>query len=103
MSKNLTWKNEKGEWGIEGVDLAALPPAVYGALCKLKDIEHPTAPTNGDRIRAMTDEELVQLPFCPYEAAGKNLKCQDDGITREVSMEECDRCALNYYKDPAEV
>lgn len=103
MSGNLTWKKENGEWGIDGVDLTALPPAAYGALCKLKDIEHPATPTNGDRFRAMTDEELGELPFCPYEFAGKGLKCQDGGEVREVTMEECDKCALNWYRDPAEV
>lgn len=37
---NLTYVKPNGEWGIEGVDLSALPPKVYGALCKLKDLEH---------------------------------------------------------------
>lgn len=36
---NLTWARD-GEWGIDGVDLAALPPLVYGALYKLHDLEH---------------------------------------------------------------
>lgn len=37
---NLTYLKPNGEWGIEGVNLSVLPPKVYGALCKLKDIEH---------------------------------------------------------------
>ncbi len=36
----LTFSRANGEWGIEGVDLAALPPKVYGALCKLHDLEY---------------------------------------------------------------
>lgn len=36
----LTFSRANGEWGIEGVNLAALPPKVYGALCKLHDLEH---------------------------------------------------------------
>lgn len=39
MEKRLTWKTPDGHWGIEGVDLSALPPRVYGALYKLKDLE----------------------------------------------------------------
>lgn len=35
----LTWSKPDGSWGIKGVDLAALPPAAYGAMCKLKDME----------------------------------------------------------------
>ena len=39
MSKRITQTTLSGEWGIPGVDLASLPPRVYGALCKLKDME----------------------------------------------------------------
>ena len=99
--KKLTWKNEKGEWGLDGVDLATLPPAAYGAIAKLKDIEHPVCPTNGDVIRNKTDEELVQLSFCPYEQAGKPMPCWER--FGEVSIEDCDKCALNFLQSPAGV
>lgn len=36
----LTFYRPNGEWGIEGVDLTTLPPKVYGALCKLHDLEY---------------------------------------------------------------
>ena len=39
MSKRLIHTTPSGEWGIPGVDLTSLPPRVYGALCKLKDVE----------------------------------------------------------------
>ena len=38
----LTYKTKDGSWGLRGVpwtQLAALPPRVYGALTKLKDME----------------------------------------------------------------
>ena len=38
----LTYENKDGSWGLKGVSwdqLAALPPRVYGALAKLKDLE----------------------------------------------------------------
>lgn len=35
----LTWKKPNGEWGVRGVDLSALPPALYGAMCRLRDFE----------------------------------------------------------------
>ena len=38
MSKRIIQTTTSGEWGIPGVDLASLPPRVYGALCKLKDL-----------------------------------------------------------------
>ena len=37
----LTWTDEKGNWGVNGLDwreLGDLCPKVYGALCKLKDM-----------------------------------------------------------------
>lgn len=36
----FTYLKPNGEWGIEGVNLSALPPKVYGALRKLCDLEH---------------------------------------------------------------
>ena len=39
MKRRLTWKAPNGDWGIRGVDLASLPPAAYGALCKLLRME----------------------------------------------------------------
>lgn len=38
MDERLTW-NWGGCWGIEGVDLAPIPPCAYRALCKLKNLE----------------------------------------------------------------
>ena len=38
----LTYENKDGSWGLKGLSwdqLAALPPRVYGALAKLKDLE----------------------------------------------------------------
>lgn len=102
MSGNLTWKKDNGEWGIEGVDLTALPPAAYGAIAKLKDIEHPMdLPTNGDRVRRMTDEALAGLPFCPYQHFGDIMPCE--GRAEEVTEEACDKCALRFYQFPSEV
>lgn len=39
----LTYADGKGSWGLKGVDwktLVSLPPQVYGALAKLKDMEN---------------------------------------------------------------
>ena len=38
----LTYKSKDGSWGLKGLSweqLVALPPRVYGALAKLKDME----------------------------------------------------------------
>ena len=53
----LTWTDEKGNWGVVGLDwreLGDLRPKVYGALCKLKDMV-----TLADRIAGEDDEAAV--------------------------------------------
>lgn len=38
----LTYRQKDGSWGLKGLSweqLVALPPRVYGALAKLKDME----------------------------------------------------------------
>ncbi len=53
----LTWTDEKGNWGVNGLDsreLGDLRPKVYGALCKLKDME-----TLADRINGDDDESSL--------------------------------------------
>lgn len=94
MSGKLTWKKPNGEWGIEGVDLTALQPAAYAAIAKLKDIEHPSCPTNGDMVRRMTDEELAAVIMCPYDGAPEHLYlCTEPG--------GCIKCVLHWLGDPA--
>ena len=68
MNKNLTWLKPSGEWGIEGVDLAALPPAAYGALAKLMRLEHPfrdpNPPLTLEELREMDGEPVwIQSVF----------------------------------------
>jgi len=94
MSGKLTWKKPNGEWGIEGVDLTALPPAAYAAIAKLKDIEHPSCLTNGDRIRTMADEELAGVIMCPHDGGSSGLCVLE-------SCANCFKCSLDWLKDPA--
>lgn len=55
----LTWTDEKGNWGVVGLnwrELGELRPKVYGALCKLKDME-----TLADRLNGEDDDALDAL------------------------------------------
>lgn len=58
IKHRCTWKDGRGRWGIRGVDLVSLPPAAYGALCKLCDIECLV-----DEIRQAQDSETAELPM----------------------------------------
>lgn len=64
-------------------------------------LDYPRKPkqmTNGDRIRAMSDEELeasiisVHLGYCPW----CNRNCEYNG------EHGCDTCISNWLKQPAE-
>lgn len=48
--------------------------------------------TNGDRIRAMSDEELAAVIMCPCD--------NQTGLCSEVG---CIACCLDWLKQPAEV
>ncbi len=64
----LTYKNPDGTWGLKGVDWKAmthLPPQVYGALCKLKDLEHPYEGEGGDaKKKEGVDMGWIRNRFC---------------------------------------
>lgn len=66
MSKRLTF-SRNGEWGIEGVDLSTLPPQVYGALCKLKDIE--SAAEKMSTTTAVHNDKLIEAAIAYFEDA----------------------------------
>ena len=55
--------------------------------------------TNGDKIRAMTDEELAMLLFkCPYEnEIGDHCTENTKNIDGEIVM-DCDACTLDWLK-----
>jgi hypothetical protein len=62
-------------------------------------------PTNADRIRAMSDEELADFwyegaddRYCKNYPKCGELLCTEDGIPEE----ECKRCLLNWLLQSAE-
>lgn len=49
----LTQKDPSGRWSLRGVDLQALPPEVYGALCKL--LAYEDTGLDPDEVERMKD------------------------------------------------
>ena len=76
------------------MDLTALPPAAYAAIAKLKDIEHPSCPTNGDMVRRMPDEALAGIIMCPHSG-------DLSGLCVLEAHAICTKCSLDWLKDPA--
>lgn len=46
----FTYITPGGDWGIPGVNLSELPPNVYSALQKLRDLEHPDPISGGELV-----------------------------------------------------
>ena len=61
-------------------------------FCSLHDELPPN--TNADRIRAMSDEELAEIIACP-KGLFDRMDCFDDN-------RDCEDCALEWLKQPAE-
>ena len=62
----LTYKSADGNWGLKGLSweqLVALPPRVYGALAKLKQMEDLVDDTGGARpeVGELALEELLTM------------------------------------------
>ena len=65
----------------------------------------PIYETNADRIRAMSNEELGEILLCPYDKAGKSINimpCVKDGVMKNVSIEECRKCMLEWLQSEAD-
>lgn len=90
---NLTYLKPNGEWGIEGVDLSTLPPKVYGALCRLRDIEHKDS--LADIVQAAANEVPAsrwQEETC--QGCGREHNCRTQGgsvLRRAVLIDKEDK------------
>ncbi len=77
----------------------------YGAICPMSNMVFEEKPmTNADRIRAMTDEELIAWAHnqigCGISYFPCGVVC--DGECNTYSREECDDKILKWLQQPAE-
>ena len=56
----ITWSKPSGDWGVQGVELGALPPKLYAALAKLKSMEDAIERLNDPTIPAWEAEDLME-------------------------------------------
>lgn len=66
--------------------------ALKGGFESVINIVDDYNPTNGDKIREMTDSELAQIIMCPHD------------IDPDICIEEkkdCYECCLEYLQQPA--
>lgn len=72
--KRLTWKKPNGDWGLQGADLTALPPAVYAAVYKLMKLED-----------AMSEPVDQAMAACCDKACG---------MPNDRTRPECEACPV---------
>lgn len=74
----------------------------YTAWCDFDSCESRT-PSNGDRIRAMSDEELVKLR---YSTAPIHCQQKEPTLCKRSrwinGLSPCEQCYLEWLKRPAE-
>ena len=91
MPKNVKCENcnhlRKNGWCPKKVD-SPVPDM-------LRDCQHFWQKTNGDLIRAMSDEELAYWVMCPY---GGEDYLGGGGCTKT----DCMACALDWLKQPVD-
>lgn len=66
-----------------------------------KLIDHAKPQTNADRIRAMSDEELVELLANISENGEYEFFC--DNPKRMIACDNCKRCVKEWLKQPADI
>lgn len=74
----------------------------YTAWCDFDSCESRT-PSNGDRIRVMSDEELMRLHYgggIPHCKAKKPVACEMSKWVNGLSP--CEQCYLDWLRKPAE-
>ena len=58
--------------------------------------------TNADRIREMSDEELMKIIMCPYDISGipvNMMPCVRNGNIQElIPPEECNKCMMEWLQ-----
>lgn len=107
---SITYRTDQGGWGIEGVDLSALPPKVYAALHKLCEIEHPQHPTVYEAIRSASKEQIadrtlrivdsnspIWLSVCACATAEGKCKADEDYI---CDQDRRRACLMHYLDEP---
>lgn len=73
----------------------------YNSWCDFDQCEFQT-PSNGDRIRAMSDEELTQFKY-----GGGNPHCKEEEPTAckrskwVNGLSPCEQCYLDWLRKPA--
>ncbi len=67
----------------------------YTSWCNAEGLCEDREPSNADRIREMSDEELSEIIICPKQVCDK--------VHILVGRTDCNACLLEWLKQPAEV
>lgn len=72
--------------------------------CDSKSKYEPYIMTNGDRIRAMSDEELMKIIGCPYDTKDGELHLDNCSRYDKGGYNfDCEKCVMDWLKAESEV
>lgn len=81
------------------IETEKLEALVWELISKMTECE---TVTNGDKIRAMTDEELAAVIMCPYDTAGDPIDIMpcvlEDGTQEFVPTNKCMACSVAWLQ-----
>lgn len=82
----LTKRLPDGTWTCEGVDLREVEPAVYGALCKLRDYERTGLNPSDFRSNSYENKYMVKVKYENKHGKQLYILCENDEEACEMEM-----------------
>lgn len=82
----LTKRRSDGTWTCEGIDLKEVEPAVYGALCKLRDYERTGLNPSDFRSSSYDNKYMYKVMYENKQGKQLYILCETDDEAREMQM-----------------
>lgn len=82
----LTKREPNGRWTVEGIDVTKVVPAVYGALCKLKDYEKTGLNPGDFRSDSYEVKYMYKVFYTTKNGKTHYLLCDSEDEAREMKL-----------------
>lgn len=82
----LTKRLPDGTWTCEGVDLREVEPAVYGALCKLRDYERTGLNPSDFRSSSYNNKYMYKVMYENSHGKQLYILCETDEEAKEMEQ-----------------
>lgn len=82
----LIKRESNGSWSIDGIDVTKVSPAVYGALCKLKDYEKTGLNPGDFRSDSYEVKYMYKVFYTTKKGKTYYLLCETEDEVREMKL-----------------